>query len=119
MLPANTLNISCQIFLSWYILFGNKKEKERLQKERLADKERQRQAEERKIAEEREKRLSENRRKEVRKMEEERTKDNKEKPADAHPEAGGVTATVVVDEGKHDASDPAGEIGRASCRERV
>lgn len=47
------------------ILFGNKKEKERLQKERLAEQERQRQAEERKIAEEREKRLSENRRKEA------------------------------------------------------
>ena len=42
-------------------------------------------------------------------MEEERTKDNKEKPADAHPEAGGVTATVVVDEGKHDTPAPAGD----------
>jgi len=47
------------------ILFGNKKEKERLQKERLAEQERQRQAEERKIAEERERRLSENRKKET------------------------------------------------------
>ena len=42
-------------------------------------------------------------------MEEERTKDNKEKPAAAHPEAGGVTATVVVDEGTHDTPAPTGD----------
>ena len=41
-------------------------------------------------------------------MEEERTKDNKEKPADTHSEDEGVTATVVVDEGKHEAPSPAG-----------
>ena len=45
-------------------LFGNKKEKERLERERLAEQERMRLAEERRIAEERERRLAENRRKE-------------------------------------------------------
>lgn len=45
-------------------------------------------------------------------MEEERTKDNKEKPADTHSEDEGVTATVVVDEGKHEAPAPAPAGGK-------
>ena len=47
------------------ILFGNKKEEERLKNERQAEIERQRIAEEKRIAVEREKRLAENRRKEA------------------------------------------------------
>ena len=46
-------------------IFGNKKEKERLERERLAEQERQRKAEEARIAKEREARLAENRRKEA------------------------------------------------------
>ena len=46
-------------------LFGNKKEKERLERERLAEQERQRKAEEARRAKEREARLAENRRKEA------------------------------------------------------
>jgi len=46
-------------------IFGNKKEKERLERERLAEQERQRKAEEARIAKEREQRLAENRRKEA------------------------------------------------------
>lgn len=45
-------------------IFGNKKEKERLERERLAEQERQRKAEEARIAKEREARLAESRRKE-------------------------------------------------------
>ena len=46
-------------------ILGNKKEKQRLERERLAELERQHKAEEARIAKEREARLAENRRKEA------------------------------------------------------